>query len=83
MVFGENIVFGKKMIFGENMVLGENTVHNAFLCDSSRAPLGWLFAQDAWPLGYGLRQSTGLKLIPPCPAGRVNGLGTSGLAAPD
>ena len=57
--------------------------HNAFECASSRAPLGRLFAQVAWLRGYDLRQSTRLKFIPSCPAGRVIGLGTSGLSAPD
>ena len=33
--------------------------------------------------GYDLRQSTCLKLIPSCSAGRVIGLGNSGLSAPD
>ena len=47
--------------------------------------LGWgpLFALDAWLRGYELRQSTRLELIPSCPAGRVIGLGNSGLSAPD
>ena len=47
--------------------------------------LGWgpLFALDACLRVYDLRQSTRLKLIPSCPAGRVIGLGNSGLSAPD
>ena len=45
--------------------------------------LGPLFAKVAWPKGYDLRQSTRHKLIPSCPAGRVIGLGNSGLSAPD
>ena len=57
--------------------------HDAFECASSRAPLGWLFAQVAWPRSYGLRQSNCLKIIPYCPAGHVIDLGTSGLSAPD
>ena len=57
--------------------------HDAFDRASCRATLGPLFAQVAWPRGYDLRQSTRLKLIPSCPAGRVIGLGNSGLSAPD
>ena len=60
-----------------------NTSHDAFDRDSCRAMLGPLFAQVAWPRGYDLRQSTRLELIPSCPAGRVIGLGNSGLSAPD
>ena len=57
--------------------------HNAFDRASCRAPLGPLFAQDAWLRGYDLRQSTRLKSILSCPAGCVIGLGNSGLSAPD
>ena len=57
--------------------------HDAFECASSRAWFGRLFAQAAWLRDYDLRQSTRLKLIPSCPAGRVIGLGNSGLSAPD
>ena len=56
---------------------------DAFQCASFRSPLWRLFAQVAWLRGYDLRQSTRLKLIPSCPAGRVIGLGNSGLLAPD
>ena len=47
-----------------------NTLHLIVLA------AGPLFAQVAWLRGYDLRQSTRLKLIPSCPAGRVIGLGT-------
>ena len=57
--------------------------HDAFDRASCRATLGPLFAQDAWLRGYDLRQSTCLKLIPSCPAGRVISLGNSRLSAPD
>ena len=62
---------------------GSVTLHDALESASSRARLGRLFAQAAWPKGYDLRQSTRLKLIPSCSAGRVIGLRNSGLSAPD
>ena len=58
------------------------TSPDAFDRATCRATLGPLFAQIAWLRGYGLRQSTRLKLIPSCPAGRVIGLGNSRLSAP-
>ena len=58
-------------------------IHNAFDRASCRATLGLLFTEVAWLRGYDLRQSTHLKIIPSCPAGRVIGLGNSGLSAPD
>ena len=57
--------------------------HDTFDRATCRATLGLLFAQVAWLRGYDVRQSTRLKLIPSCPAGRVIGLGNSGLSAPD
>ena len=45
--------------------------HATFDHGSCRATLGPLFAQVAWLRGYDLRQSTRLKLIPSCPAGRI------------
>ena len=57
--------------------------HDAFDSARCRATLGPLFAQVALLRGYDLRQSTHLKLIPSCPAGRVIGLSNSGLSAPD
>ena len=56
---------------------------DAFDRASCQALLGPLFAQVAWLWGYDLRQSTRLKLISSCPAGRVIGLGNSGLSAAD
>ena len=60
-----------------------NIQQDAFDRASCRAMLGPLFAQVAWLWGHDLGQSTCLKLIPSCPAGRVIGLGNSGLSAPD
>ena len=57
--------------------------HDAFDWASCQATLGLLFAQVALLRGYDLRQSTCLKLIPSCPAGRVIGLSNSGLSASD
>ena len=62
-------------------ILGHITMQSTVL--PAGLGLGPLFAQVAWPRGYDLRQSTRLKLIPSCPAGRVIGLGNSGLSAPD
>ena len=67
----------------DNFDIQGKALHDAFDRASCRATLGPLFAQVAWPRGYDLRQSTRLKLIPSCPAGRVIGLGNSGLSAPD
>ena len=59
------------------------TLHrDAFDRASCLATLGPLFAQVAWLRGYDLRQSTRLKSIPSCLAGRVIGRGNSGLWAP-
>ena len=59
------------------------TEHDAFYRASCRATLGPLFAQVALLRGYDLRQSVRLKLISSYPAGRMIGLGNSGLSAPD